>query len=358
MKKLLALILVLVLSISVFAGCSKKDDTKQGTGSTTEQPQEEKKDELKVIDTLKIAFVPSKEPQEIITATDPLKKLLKDELVKHGYDVKNVDISVGTSYEAVGEGMEAGTTDVGFIPGGTYVLYSDGVDVLLTATRAGLSKDSENAKDWNDGKATEPKDEQVTYYRSLMIAGPSAKGKELAEKVNSGQELTADDLKSAKWGHRSPTSSSGYIYPSIYLKGKYGFTLGDVPQAVELDSYGSSIAKLADESVDIVTIYADARRDYAKKWNEEFNRDGSIWEDTQVIGVSDPIYNDTISVSKSSKIMDEEFKKALSDSFIKIGSTPEGVEVMKIYSHEGYKPAKASDYDKEREAQELLKSFN
>ncbi|AIQ41665.1 hypothetical protein R50912_17665 [Paenibacillus sp. FSL R5-0912] len=46
---------------------------------------------------------------------------------------------------------------------------------ILTATRAGLSNDSENPKDWNDNKPTEPTDTQATYYRSLLIAGPTAK---------------------------------------------------------------------------------------------------------------------------------------------------------------------------------------
>ena len=56
-------------------------------------------------------------------------------------------------------------------------LYDDGCDVLLTATRDGLSIDSDNAKDWNDNAPTEPTTEQVTSYRALMIAGPSEKGK-------------------------------------------------------------------------------------------------------------------------------------------------------------------------------------
>ena len=127
----------------------------------------------KTIDTLRIAFVPSREPEEIITATEPLKQMLTDELAKLGYDVGEVDITVGTSYEAVGEALAAGTADVGLIPGGTYVLYDDGCDVLLTATRDGLSIDSDNAKDWNDNAPTEPTTEQVTSYRALMIAGPS-----------------------------------------------------------------------------------------------------------------------------------------------------------------------------------------
>src|SRR5699024_8778368 len=140
------------------------------------------------IDTLSVGFVPSKDPEDIKIATEPLEGLIIDEMKNHGYDISNVEITVGTSYEAVGESLDAGTLDVGFIPGGTYVLYSDGADVLLTATRAGLSVDSEDPKNWNDNKPTEQVEDQATFYRSIMIAGPTAKGKELADKVNKGEE--------------------------------------------------------------------------------------------------------------------------------------------------------------------------
>lgn len=55
-------------------------------------------------------------------------------------------------------------------PGGTYAIYSENkeVDVILTATRAGLSNDSTVPADWNgDANKTLPTDEQVTFYRSL-----------------------------------------------------------------------------------------------------------------------------------------------------------------------------------------------
>lgn len=44
--------------------------------------------------------------------------------------------------------MAAGTVDLGWLPGGTYALFSDDVDVILTATRAGLSNDSEDPTTW------------------------------------------------------------------------------------------------------------------------------------------------------------------------------------------------------------------
>ena len=66
--------------------------------------------------------------------------------------------------------------------------------MILTATRDGLNKDSDNPADWNDGQPTEGTDKQAVPYRALFIAGPSDKGQELADKVNSGEELTWDDL--------------------------------------------------------------------------------------------------------------------------------------------------------------------
>ena len=171
MKKLFAFLLVVVMILSMMVGCG--NNTTPGNDTDT-----------KKIETLKVAFVPSREPAEIITVTEPLKAMLKEELAKEGYEVGEVEITVGTTYEAVGEGLEAGTIDVGLIPGGTYVLYDDGAEVILTATRNGLSKDSDNAKDWNDGQPTEASEKQAVSYRALMIAGPSDKGQELLAKVN------------------------------------------------------------------------------------------------------------------------------------------------------------------------------
>ena len=48
---------------------------------------------------------------------------------------ENVDMTVGTSYTAVGQALSAGSADIGFISGGNYVLFSDDCDVLLTALR-------------------------------------------------------------------------------------------------------------------------------------------------------------------------------------------------------------------------------
>ena len=323
-----------------------------GSGKTDGDKKAE--DGLKSIDKLSVGFVPSRDPEEIVAATDPLKDLMKDELKKEGYDVKNIDITVGTNFEAVGESLSAGTLDVGFIPGGTYVLYDDGAEVLLTATRAGLSIDADDPKEWNDNKPTEPTDKQANSYRALMIAGPSSKGQELAKKVNAGEELTWDELNGASWSVMSSSSPAGYIYPSLWLKENYDKNLSELKNIVQSDSYGSAFARLASGQVDVVLAYADARRDFEEAWTTEYTRDKGIWDETNVIGVTPAIYNDTISVSKNSKVMDDELKKALQNAFINIGNSDAGKEVIAIYSHEGYQEAKSADYDNERKAQKLI----
>lgn len=372
MKKALSLLLAGVLCVSLLAGCGGQNSESQSsstssTNSTTSSASStdsststtaSSETSNKKIDTLRIAFVPSREPEEIITATEPLKQMLTDELATLGYDVGEVDITVGTSYEAVGEALAAGTADVGLIPGGTYVLYDDGCDVLLTATRDGLSIDSDNAKDWNDNAPTEPTTEQVTSYRALMIAGPSEKGKELAAKVNAGEALTWEDVSSANWSVANSSSPAGYIYPSLWLQENFDKNITDLPHAVQSDSYGSAFARLASGQVDIVCTYADARRDYEDEWTTEYGMTNSIWDDTAVVGVTPAIYNDTISVSKTSPIMDDDFKQALGQAFINIGNTEEGKEVIAIYSHNGYQWAKSEDYDSERAAQEMIQSLN
>lgn len=379
MKKALSLLLAGVLCIGLLAGCGGQNSESQSsstssTNSTTSSASStdssanstdsststtaSSETSNKKIDTLRIAFVPSREPEEIITATEPLKQMLTDELATLGYDVGEVDITVGTSYEAVGEALAAGTADVGLIPGGTYVLYDDGCDVLLTATRDGLSIDSDNAKDWNDNAPTEPTTEQVTSYRALMIAGPSEKGKELAAKVNAGEALTWEDVSSANWSVANSSSPAGYIYPSLWLQENFDKNITDLPHAVQSDSYGSAFARLASGQVDILCTYADARRDYEDEWTTEYGMTNSIWDDTAVVGVTPAIYNDTISVSKTSPIMDDDFKQALGQAFINIGNTEEGKEVIAIYSHNGYQWAKSEDYDSERAAQEMIQSLN
>lgn len=109
MKKVVAMVLSLVMALGLMAGCGQKDS---GSGSGA-----------KTVESLKIAFSPYADADQITTATEPLEALLKAKLLEKGYDVQNIDMTVGTSYTAVGEALSAGSADIGFISGGNYVLF-------------------------------------------------------------------------------------------------------------------------------------------------------------------------------------------------------------------------------------------
>ena len=125
MKKIIAMLLALVMVSALFV-C--------GSVSAFADNQH--------FDKLTLEFVPSKDADVIIAGTANLPELVKAEMAKLGYDIDKVEISVGTNYDATGEAMSAGSIDLGWLPGGTYALYSDDTDVILTATRNGLSNDS------------------------------------------------------------------------------------------------------------------------------------------------------------------------------------------------------------------------
>lgn len=319
-------------------------------------------------DTLSLQFVPSKDADVIITGTKNLPELLKAELLKQGYDIGTVNISVGTTYEATGEAMSSGSVDIGWLPGGTYALFSDEVDVVLTATRAGLSNDDVDPKTWNGeaNKTIKMPENQVTFYRSLIYATPSPYGQELAKKSQNGEKLTWEDLNKATWAVGKTSSSAGYIYPTMWLMNNYeGKKVSDLEKIIQL-GYADAFAQAASEQVDVIVCYADGRNDYENAWKlpttekdptgkQGMGREKSIWDEMTVIGVTEGIYNDTVAISKANKdIYNPEFIKAIQTALINIISTDEGKEIFSVYSHTGYAIAQDSDYDGARAALKVV----
>ena len=342
MKKILGILLISVLVIGSLTACAKEPEVTEDT----------------LIEDLVVLFVPSQDPGLILESTEPLKQMLIDAMGERGYTVEQVTIEVTTDYNAAGEALAAGTAQIGFLPGGTYVAYSgDGVEVVLAATRAGLNKDSINPVDWNDGQATlGDSANQVTYYRSLIYAGTSEYGRMLADKVNAGTALTWEDVDGAQWCvSSSTTSSSGYVYPTMWLIDNFGKKLTDLSKAPLPGGYGDIALNLSNGTCDVGVGYADIRRDYEEKWMTEWKRTAPIWEETDVIGVTEGIFNDTISVSLNHPEVTDNFKKAVQESFVEIGQTEAGKAAVKVYSHEGYKVVTDADYDGARKAADVVK---
>ena len=366
MKKILALILAMVLVLSL-AACGAKEEAPATEAPAAEAPAAAETEAARPhFEKLTLEFVPSKDADVIIAGTANLPELVKAEMANLGYDIDEVEITVGTNYDATGEAMSAGTIDIGWLPGGTYALYSDDTEVILTATRNGLSNDSTNPADWNGEANKTLKDgPQVTFYRSLIYAAPTEYGKKLAEKVNAGEALTWEDLDGATWAVQKTSSSAGYIYPTLWLMENYGKKISDLANVMPLDSgYGTAFSYAAAEQVDVIVCYADGRNDYEASWNlpvdqqdetgkQGMGREDSIWNELNVIGVTEGIYNDTVAISKESQFYTPELKEALQNCFINIINTEEGKAIFDVYSHAGYAVAQDSDYDGARAALEL-----
>ena len=149
----------------------------------------------------------------------------------------------------------------------------------------------------------------------------------------------------------------------MWLMANYdGKKISDLSNVIPLDSgYGTAFSYAAAEQVDIIVCYADGRNDYEASWmlptdqqdetgKQGMGRSDSIWNELNVIGVTEGIYNDTVAVSKASPYYTPELVAALQDCFINIINTPEGQEIFSVYSHTGYAKAVDSDYDGARAA--------
>lgn len=369
MKKLLT-ILIAVLMIFGLAGCAGGNNG----GGEEQQPEEQGN---VAVEELNIAFVPSKPADAILEAAEPLKEMLKNKLAEKGYDVGTVNIDVGTDFAVVGEGMESGSIDVGFLNSSTYILYDDVVDLLLVALRNGVGDANgrvilpeEGITPWNEGITTDAKELASGYAGLVYVNIATEKGADLYQKTLDGT-LTWEDLDSARWNSSSTTSGSGYIYPSLWINQTFGEGAGNEKRTIaSLSSvttdvaYSTMMDNLLSGQTDVIVGYADIRKDAASTTSFEAmyadeiaeGKYANVWDVIKVIGVSDFIMNDCISVAKEAvdPKMTPEFCKALQEAFMEIGSTEEGLATVQPYSHKGYKIGSDSEYDGTRAAAKLF----
>ncbi len=323
MGKLKKMVLGLVGICCVLSGCTFQ------TNSPSQEQQH--------IELLTIALPPSGETQHLMETIHPLQELLQSGLEKQGWSVGKILISSGSSYEAVGDALENGTADLGFIPKMMYVDYQKECTPLLQALRYKLSKDFSVPEKWNDKKSPNTTSETTSTYRGLILAGPSPKGIELAEKIANGEEISFEELSQAKWSVLQQSSPAGKVYPELWLCEKYQKGLEDLPYLVEVDSYEKAFSRLANQRADIICVYADARKDFAYHWNAVFRMEQSIWQDTAVIGVTNVIENEILACTNHSEKMTPALQEAIQTAFLEVIQTPQGQQAMSIYGHVDYR---------------------
>ncbi|PTD31796.1 Vmc-like lipoprotein signal peptide domain-containing protein [Mycoplasma leachii] len=170
---------------------------------------------------------------------------------------------------------------------------------------------------------------------------------------------------------KSKTSSSGFLYPILWLKEFVGLTESEILQMltkkdterriIKALSYtesattiGNKEAKPENSPYAITFGFSDIRfRDRQtdgkteNEVKEERKNEMSLFENSMVIGASQSIYNDGISYSKSKKsvLRDEKLLEDVRESFVDlINKNEEAKKIFKIYNHVTYvRPEKTID---------------
>lgn len=342
-----------------------------------------------------LQLVPSNSPATLLSNAQKLTPIL--EKLVPGY---TFNISVSTSYPAAATALWNGQLDGAFLPAGNYAQvtkeHPGKIDVLLSATRAGYKVQAEdfpgfdetakenqrNAMNGKDGYEYrgQQSSTQVSYYSAVIMCLRDSEREKLNKSkldLNNDGEVTIEEVKQsgAIMGHMGVGSSAGYNYPSKYLV-DHGFTKGFVDgsdydalseedkklavKGVITPSYPAAVEGLMDGTYDVVCGFMDIRYGSAYvQATSKYKGDDSLFTKTYTVAVTDPIFNDTLSVY--SKIADTK-RQAIREAFMKAvkdgNKDTEGTGayyLYQIYSHTGYADAEDKNYDSARAMYDWMK---
>lgn len=262
-------------------------------------------------EVLQVQLIPSRDMAYLDAQRMPMQKLLEAELGR------KVNVTVATDYNALIEGMAAEQIHVGLLATTAYVMAADegAAEAILKSLRYDV-----------DDKGVLLRDKPlVSGYKAQLVANPAAGIKSIA------------DLKGKKIAIASFTSTSGFVWPANLLA---DFKLDPEKDVtwVNVGGHDNAILAVYNNQVDAAFTFKDARTLFSK---EAFFAD--LMAKVVLVSNTTDIPNDTISVIPN---LDPVLKERIRLAFINMVKKPEGLLIMqKIYNHEGYAPAKDSDYD-------------
>ncbi|WP_323703861.1 phosphate/phosphite/phosphonate ABC transporter substrate-binding protein [Mammaliicoccus sp. Dog046] len=304
-KHLSRLWIFLLGAILVLAACGN------GESSIESKSSNDGKDKKYKPESLTIQFVPSQNADTLEAKAKPLEKLLSKEL-----DIP-VKVSVSTNYNTIVEAMKSKKVDVGFLPPTAYTLAHDqkAADVLLQAQRYGVNKDGSN------------NDKLVNEYKAQFL-------------VKKGSDIKSlKDMKDKKIALQDVSSTAGYTYPVAELLDAGVNPMKDM-EITNVKGHDQAIIALLNGDVDVAVTFQDARNIVKKD-------QPNVFKDTEVVKLTEPIPNDTISVRSD---MDDKWRDKLKTAFKNISKTKKGHKIIsEVYSHEGYVDSKDKQFDIVRE---------
>ncbi|GAB3789382.1 phosphate/phosphite/phosphonate ABC transporter substrate-binding protein [Virgibacillus kimchii] len=322
MKKFYSLLIILGLVLILAAcgsaeGSDTEEDTDDETG-TEEEASVEAEDgsgtgsdgEGMIPDTLVMGFVPSQDSDTIADTVEPLAERLGEEL-----DIE-VQGQVMTNYNALVEAMGANQVQVGFIPAFGYVLAQEqyDVEVILKSIRYGSG----------------------TYKAQYVV------------RSDSGIE-SLEDLEGTTWAYGDQGSTSGYLFPANQLMEEFSYA-----NAAELESdffggtlqtggHDNSAIAVYEGDADVATTFDDVRTELEDEYPD-------VMDELTILGYTDDIPNDTISVTKE---LDDDFVQKIKETFLSFNDDPEMIEIMnEVYNWDEIDEAADEEYDVVRETYE------
>lgn len=289
-KKSVVVGLTFALAATAFVGCGTKDENKNADTAKKEE---------KAPDKLVVGFIPSQNAETLSAKAKPLGDLLSKEL---GIPV---EVTVTTNFNALVEGMAAKKIDVGFLNPVNYVFAHDkknAAELLLQTVRNGSPS-----------------------YKAMFVK------KKGDTSINS-----VKDIKGKKVAFVDGASAAGYLYPVVMIKDA-GLNPDTDITGIMSGGHDKALMALYRGDVDVATVFDDAISDTIAKTTPDAK------EKLEVFARSSDIPNDTVSIRPD---LPADFKKKVSDAFMKIMSTDEGKKIGKdIYNFDNLQPGDDKNFD-------------
>jgi phosphonate transport system substrate-binding protein len=256
------------------------------------------------IDSLTMGFVPSQDAGNLADTAQPLADRLTEIL-----EVE-VTAQVMTDYTGLIEGMRTEQIDIGFLPPFGFVQAEEraNVQVLVKAERHG--EDS---------------------YKAQYVASADLD-------ADSIEDLAAEE--GYRWAYPDSGSASGFLFPGSQLMELGVDSLDTHFNTLEVGGHDNAIIAILNGDADFATTFDDAREVVEDEYPE-------VMEQTKIIGYTDPIPNDTVSVRAG---MSEEWAEKIKDAFLSFNDDEEMLAVLDdVYSWTGVAEADSAEYEIVRE---------
>ncbi|NLP50176.1 phosphate/phosphite/phosphonate ABC transporter substrate-binding protein [Bacillus sp. RO1] len=309
MKKFLSIFLVAILAISL-AACGSNNSSGENTNSNSDSATG---GEQITPEKIVMGFVPSQESDTIADTVAPLADRLGEEL---GIEVEG---RVMTDYTALIEAMGSNEVHVGFIPAFGYVLANEqyGAEVILKSIRYGSG----------------------TYKAQYIV------------RADSGIESLAD-LEGKIWAYPDAASTSGFLFPASQLMDEFDIASAQDLQTtffsdtVQSGAHDTAAIAVYEGDADVATTFEDVRTGLEEEYPD-------IMEKTKVIGYTEEIPNDTISVTKE---LDDELVQKIKDTFLSFNEDEDMIKIMnEVYSWDEISEATDEEYKVVKETYEKFK---